>query len=251
MQPISVVIITKNAAHLLADTLQSVRTLTDQLLVCDTGSTDATIPIAKKNTAEVIEEKWRGHGLTKNIANEQAKYDWILQIDADEIVDAELLATLQKLDLSNPKTIYTVHRKNFFCGKLIRHGLWRKDEPVRLFNRNHAIWNEEEIHEKLVFEKDCKLQKLDGALLHKTVQSVAHYKQKMNDYAQKRGEQYFRSGKKGAWYKQHLSPVFHFIKNYFIQLGFLDGKEGLIIAATNFTYTRTKYKTLQRLLKQR
>ena len=86
MQPISVVIITKNAAHLLAATLQSVKQLTDNIIVCDTGSNDATIPIAKKNGAKVLEEKWRGHGLTKNIANEQADYDWILQIDADEIV---------------------------------------------------------------------------------------------------------------------------------------------------------------------
>ena len=88
MQPISVVIITKNAAHLLAPTLQSVKSLTDDIVVCDTGSNDATIPVAVKNGASVIEEKWRGHGLTKNIANEQAVYDWILQIDADEIVDA-------------------------------------------------------------------------------------------------------------------------------------------------------------------
>src|SRR5690349_7242978 len=120
MQPISVVIITKNAAHLLAPTLQSVKSLTDDIVVCDTGSNDATIPVAVKNGASVIEEKWRGHGLTKNIANEQAVYDWILQLDADEIVDAELLETLLNLDLSNEKEVFTVRRKNFFKDKLIR-----------------------------------------------------------------------------------------------------------------------------------
>ena len=250
MQPISVVIITKNAAHLLAATLQSVKQLTDSIIVCDTGSNDATIPIAKKNGAKVLEEKWRGHGLTKNIANEQADYDWILQIDADEIVDAELLDTLLHLNLSNDKVIYTVRRKNFFAEKLIRFGQWRNDEPLRLFNRNQALWNEDAIHEKLIYEEGCEMRKLKGALLHKTVQSAEQYKEKMLVYAQKSGEQYFRNGVKGASYKRIFSPILNFMHNYFLRLGMLDGREGLIIAATTAGYTKAKYKILQRLQKQ-
>lgn len=250
MQPISVVIITKNAAHLLAPTLQSVKQLTDDIIVCDTGSNDATIPIAKKNGAKVLEEKWRGHGLTKNIANEQADYDWILQIDADEIVDAQLLDTLLQLNLSDDKVIYTVRRKNFFAEKLIRFGQWRHDEPLRLFNRNQALWNEDVIHEKLIYEEGCEIKKLKGALLHKTVQSVEHYKEKMRLYAQKSAEQYFRTGVKGASYKRIFSPIINFLHNYFVRLGMFDGREGLIIALTTSGYTKAKYKILQRLQKQ-
>lgn len=250
MQPISVVIITKNAAHVLAATLQSVQQLTDNIIMCDTGSNDATIPIAKKNGAKVMEEKWRGHGLTKNIANEQADYDWILQIDADEIVDKLLLETLLNLDLSNDKIIYTVRRKNYFAEKLIRFGQWRHDEPLRLFNRNHAIWNEDAVHERLIYEDGCEIKKLRGSLLHKTVQSPEQYRAKMQIYAEKSGEQYFRNGVKGAWYKIMFSPVFNFLNNYFLRLGILDGREGFIIAATTASYTKTKYKTLQRLQRQ-
>ena len=249
MQPISVVIITKNAAHLLAPTLQSVKSLTDDIVVCDTGSNDATIPIATKNGANVIEEKWRGHGLTKNIANEQAVYDWILQLDADEIVDDELLQTLLNLDLSNEKQVFTIRRKNFFKDKLIRHGDWRKDEPFRLFNRNQAMWNEAFVHEKLICEDGCIVKRLNGNILHKTVQSVEQYEQKMTAYGIKTGEQYFKTGKKGVWYKRYFSPLFAFVNSYILKLGFLDGKEGLQIAAMTRRYTKLKYKTLISLRK--
>jgi glycosyltransferase involved in cell wall biosynthesis len=251
MQPISVVIITKNAAHLLAPTLQSVKSLTDDILVCDTGSSDATIPVAVKNGATVIEEKWRGHGLTKNIANEQAVYDWILQIDADEIVDNELLQTLMNLDLSNEKQVFTMRRKNFFKDKLISYGDWRRDEPFRLFNRNQALWNEDYVHEKLIYEDGCVVKKLNGHILHKTVQSTEQYEQKMKAYGIKSGEQYFKTGKRGVWYKRHLSPLYSFFNSYILKLGFLDGKEGLQIAAMTRRYTNLKYQTLYNLQKAR
>jgi glycosyltransferase involved in cell wall biosynthesis len=249
MQPISVVIITKNAAHLLAPTLQSVKTLTDDIVVCDTGSNDATIPVARKNGASVIEEKWRGHGLTKNIANEQSVYDWILQLDADEIVDDELLQTLLNLDLTNEKQVFTIPRKNFFKDKLIRFGDWRSDAPFRLFNRKYALWNEDYVHEKLIYEDDCVPKRLTGHILHKTVQSVEQYEQKMKSYGIKAGEQYFKAGRKGAWYKRYLSPMFSFFNSYILKLGFLDGKEGLQIARMTKSYTRTKYQTLISLQK--
>ncbi|MBP6687532.1 MAG: glycosyltransferase family 2 protein [Lacibacter sp.] len=249
MQPVSVVIITKNVAHLLAPTLQSVKSLTDDIVVCDTGSNDATIPVAVKNGAVVLEEKWRGHGLTKNIANEQAVYDWILQLDADEVVDEELLQSLLQLDLSNEKQVFTVRRKNFFKNKLIRFGDWRKDEPFRLFNRKQALWNEDYVHEKLMYEDGCVVKRLNGNILHKTVQSHEQYEQKMKSYGIKTGEQYFKAGKKGAWYKRHLSPMFAFLNSYILKFGFLDGKEGLQIAVMTRRYTRIKYQTLIRLQK--
>ena len=250
MQPISVVIIAKNAGHLLAATLQVVQSLTDNIIVCDTGSNDATIPIAKKYGAKILEEKWRGHGLTKNIANQQADYDWILQIDADEIPDTQLLDDLLKLTLTDEKVVYAVKRKNFFADKLIRFGQWRHDVPLRLFNRNQAIWNNDAVHEKLIYEEGCEIRRLNGALLHKTVQTAAQYKKKMMEYAHLSGEQYFHDGVKGAWYKKLVAPAISFVHNYIFRLGILDGREGFIIAATTARYTNLKYKTLQQLQRQ-
>lgn len=247
MQAVSVVIITRNEAHLLAQTLQSVKLLSDDIVVCDTGSSDATIPIALKNGAVVIEEDWVGYGQTKNMANERAVYDWILQLDADEAIDEELLQSILALDLKDEKQVFTVHRKNFFKEKHIRFGEWWKDEPFRLFNRNQAAWNGDPVHEKLIFEKDCVVKKLNGSILHKTLQSTEQYKAKIQTYAIASGEKYFRQGKKGAWYRKYLSPPISFIRNYIIKLGFLDGVEGFLLASMRAGYTRIKYNTLYRL----
>ncbi len=247
MQPVSVVIIARNEAHIIAQTLQAVKLLTDDIIVCDTGSNDATIPIAKKNGADVIEEEWRGYGATKNIANEHAVYDWILQLDADEVADEELIQSILALDLEDEKQIFTVHRKYFFKNKLIRFGEWRNENSIRLFNRKQAAWNADSIHEKLSFGKDCTVKKLKGAILHKTVQSAEQYEQKIKNYGIKSGEKYFQQGIKGAWYKQYLSPIVSFIKNYFFKFGFLDGREGFVIASLRAGYTRIKYKTLYQL----
>lgn len=247
MQPLSVVIIAKNEAHLIAQTLQSVKLLSDDIIVCDTGSSDATIPIAKKNGAVVIEEEWRGYGFTKNIANEHAVYDWILQLDADEMADEEFVQAVNALDLSDEKQIFTVHRKNFYKSRHVRFGEWWKDEPIRLFNRSQAAWNTDPVHEKLIFEKDCVVKKINGSILHKTLQSPEQYKQKLKGYAIKSGEKYFKQGKKGAWYKQRLSPIFSFVGNYIFKLGFLDGSAGFLLALMRAGYTQTKYKTLLHL----
>jgi glycosyltransferase involved in cell wall biosynthesis len=247
MQAVSVVIIAKNEAHLLAKTLQSVKLLSDDIIVCDTGSSDATIPIALKNGAVVIEEDWMGYGLTKNIANESAVYDWILQLDADEAVDEELLQSILALELNDEKQIFTVHRKNYFKEKYIHFGEWWNDEPYRLFNRNQAAWNGDPVHEKLIFEKDCVIKKLKGSIVHKTLQSTEQYKEKLKNYAIASGEKYFKQGKRGAWYKQYLSPVVSFMRNYFLRLGFLDGREGFLLASMLAGYTQIKYKTLYRL----
>ncbi len=247
MQPVSVVIIAKNEAHILAHTLRSIRPLTDDIVVCDTGSNDATIPIAKKNGATIIEEPWQGFGATKNIANEHAVYDWILQLDADEAIDEELIQSINALDLEDEKQVFMIRRKNFFKNKWIRFGEWGKDESIRLFNRNQAFWNTDPVHEKLVIEKDCVVKKLKGSILHKTLQSIQQYEKKMESYGKMSAEKYLKEGRKGAIYKQFAAPVFSFISNYFMKLGFLDGREGLILASMSSTYTRNKYKTLYKL----
>lgn len=250
MQAVSVVIIAKNEAHLLAQTLQSVKKITDDILVCDTGSSDATIPIARKNGATVIEEVWKGYGTTKNIANEHAVYDWILQLDADEEVDPELVQSILALDLKDEKIIYTVKRKNFFKQKWIRFGEWWNDEPIRLFNRNQAAWNDDVVHERLIYGKDCTTVRLKGAILHRTFQSTIQFKAKIKDYAIKSGEKYFAQGKSGAWYKQFFSPLLSFVKNFIFKLGFLDSPEGFKLASMRAGYTKIKYQTLRKLQRE-
>ncbi len=247
MIPISVVIIAKDEAHIISKTIQSVKSLTDDILVCDTGSIDATVPIAIKSGASVIELSWHGYGQSKNEANDHALYDWVLQLDADEVADEELIKELHKVNLKDPKQIFTVKRKNYFKTKRIRFGPWRNDNPIRLFNRTEAEWNTDVVHEKLIYPGSCIISNLKGSIHHYTIQSEQEFEERMTKYGIKSAEKYFKQGVRGAWYKQFLSPAFTFIKDFFFRFGFLDGIEGWIIAAINAKYTRIKYQTLYKL----
>ncbi len=250
MAKLSVVIITKNEERILPETLKAVQTITDDVLVCDTGSTDATIAVAIANGAKVIKEQWMGFGLTKNKANLKAKYDWILQLDADEIPDEQLQQTLKTLPLLNEKELYSVQFKNYLAEKWLQYGEWGTDAHIRLFNKKNVKWNDAPVHEELLYDKSFTVTKLQGFILHKTMQSKKQYAQKMKLYSERGGEKYFEQGKKGAWWKQYLSPILNFVKNYFFKLGFLDVAAGLTVAKMQAAYTYKKYATLNSLLKK-
>lgn len=227
--------------------LQSVAKLTDDILVCDTGSDDETVTVALAHGARIIHQNWEGFGITKNKANVQAKYDWIFQLDADEAADELLIQNLHQINWNNTAVIYKMKRISFFKGKCIRYGAWKNDEQIRLFHRSKSSWNHDLVHERLITEHDLKVQQVNGHILHKTLQSINQFREKMNYYAAQSAEQYFQQNKKGAWWKQYASPVFSFVRNYFVRLGFLDGKEGFAVAWLTAQYTHSKYAILQQL----
>ncbi len=250
MQPLSVVIIAKNEAHVIAQTLQSIQTLTDDILVCDTGSTDATIPVAKKNKASVIELNWGGYGATKNEANDRAAYDWILQLDADEVVDAELLQSLAELTLEDENTVYFAVLKNYYAGHYLRHGSWGNVRRIRLFNKQTAYWSTDEVHEQLIYDATVQKQYLKGFIHHYTYQSVEEHEQKIEDYTSLDAQKMYQRGIKPGFIKLYLAPKITFIKNYFFRLGFLDGYYGLIAARLSSKHSYLKYKKLKDLYRQ-
>ncbi|MFT3845874.1 MAG: glycosyltransferase family 2 protein [Lacibacter sp.] len=247
MQPISVVIIAKNEAHILPETLRSVKLLSDDLLVCDTGSTDATIPVALQNGARVLEEEWKGYGHTKNKVNAEAKYDWILQLDADEVVDETLVKTILNLKLDDEKEIFKIRFKNYLGNKWVRFGEWGREERLRLFNINNAMWSELSVNEKLVYDDSCHITLLNGFILHKTMLNKEEYEEKMIAYAQRNAEKDSKENKKFIWLRKFFSPSLSFFRSYILKLGFLDGLAGFVIASMTAKYTRAKYEILHQL----
>src|SRR5882757_10139254 len=161
---LSIVIITKNEAHIIDNTLQSLKELTDDIIIVDSGSTDATLDICRRYNARIIETEWMGYGATKNIGNAAAANNWILSLDADEAIYEQLKQTLLQLALQDERTVYKMRRKNFFCGKWIRFGEWSRDKNIRLFNRTQARWNNDAVHENLVFSKDIRTVFIKGSL---------------------------------------------------------------------------------------
>lgn len=250
MQPVSVVIVCKNEADIIGPTLQSLQGLTDDIIVYDNGSTDDTVEIAKRYTAQVAQGSWEGFGKTKRKANALAKYDWILSLDADEAIDEELKQSLLNFRPANEKVVGEIKFKNFFGEKWLRFGEWGGDKHIRLFNRKAVNWDDAPVHERLIKPGEATVQKINGYVLHKTVKSPGEYKRKMEQYAVLNATKYQQAGKKATWVKLNLSPVFTFINYYIFRLGFLDGRAGYTCARITAWYTALKYKKLKELNKQ-
>ncbi len=247
---LSVVIITKNEAHIIGTTLQSLQGLTDDIVMVDSGSTDETIAIGQQFNARVIETGWNGYGINKNVGIDAALHDWILNIDADEALDEKLKQSLLQLQLQDERVLYEMRFKNFFCGKWIRFGEWGFDKHIRLFNRKQVRWNAAAVHESLQLPADARVQLIPGHILHYTTQHEEEYAFKTIAYAKLNAEKYFQQGKKANLLKQLFSPLFSFIKYYIFKGGFLDGSYGWTIAFSTAKYTYLKYSFLRKMYHQ-
>ena len=247
MQRLSVVIVCKNGAKVIGETIKSFSGLTDDIVVYDNGSTDGTKEIVKQTNVKLFEGGWEGFGKTKNKANALAKYDWILSLDADEAIDEELKENLLKQDLADEKMVFEFKFKNFLGNKWLRFGEWGNDKHIRLFNRVTIKWNDADVHESLLLPKDTKVIHVAGYVLHKTAADFPEYKNKIEKYAALNAEKYFKQQKKSGYLRMVFSPIFSFIKNYFFKLGFLDGTTGYQCAKMNARYTFLKYKKLKEL----
>ncbi len=246
---LSVVIITRNEAHIIGTTLQSLQGITDDYIVVDSGSTDNTIAICKDFGANVIETNWDGYGQNKNKGISEAKYNWILNLDADEAIDETLKAAIQQLELLDENTVYNFKFKNFFCNKWIRYGEWSGDNHVRLFNREKVKWNTAAVHEELTLSSDTKLVTLPGNVLHFTTQHIDEYISKTLAYAKLNATKYHAQGKQANFFKLRVAPGLTFFQHYILRLGFLDGWEGYLIAKTTAWYTFLKYSFLKEMNK--
>jgi glycosyltransferase involved in cell wall biosynthesis len=249
MQKISVVIICKDEEDEIGRTLQSLAGLTDDIVVLDNGSTDNTKNIVRDLGARLVEESWEGFGKTKNKATRFAKYDWILNLDADESIDEVLKNSLLNLPLQNVDEAFEIKFKNFFGEIYLRFGEWGGDRHIRLFNRRRVTWNEAIVHEGLILPVGTRINKLRGFVLHYTVKNEAEFAGKMLKYGLLNAEKYAREGKKSSWANIYLTPLFSFLKYYVFKLGFLDGRTGFICAKMSSYYTHIKYARLSELNK--
>jgi len=245
MIPVSVVIITKNEAALIADCLKMACLISDDVVVIDNGSTDDTLKIARTFDCRVYHKSWDGYGANKNKGITLASYDWILSIDADEIADRQLVNSLRELTLTDPNVVYDIKFSSYFGAKLIKHGTWGRDHHRRLFNRTRVRWSETEVHETLLIPQNIRIKKLKGYLHHYSVQNITECNNKAVHYAKLSAVKYLNTGKRATFAKLHLSPAFSFMVSYVLRMGFLDGREGLNIALMMHKNTKLKYHYLK------
>jgi glycosyltransferase involved in cell wall biosynthesis len=245
MQPVSVIIITKNEAANVAACIQSARLLTSDVILIDTGSTDDTVAIARCEGARILEISWLGFGDARNRGASIALYDWILAIDADERVTPELVSSIQCCTLDTT-VIYGFRRQNYFIGHYVRFGEWGRDRVYRLYNRTRVQWDLEPVHEILVGSGTMRVL-IPGFVRHFPVQNAIQNTEKTNRYAALNAEKYFKNGKKASFTKRFLSPLFNFLKMYILFLGFLDGRAGFEIAWATTRYVWLKYHLLHQM----
>ncbi|MDB5232895.1 MAG: hypothetical protein JWN76_3700 [Chitinophagaceae bacterium] len=244
--PVSVVIITNNAARTIEKVLQSAKQLTDDIILVDSGSTDATLLLSQVYQPTIISTSWEGYGRNKNLGNRSAKYDWILSLDSDEVPDVQLINQIKKIDFSDSKKNYEIKILNYVGSKPVRFGEWKNDKVTRLFNKQITHWNDAPVHEQLVSSIPVTAIKLKGFIHHYTTPDIASFRLKQERYAGMMADKYFAAGKKAGFLKLFLSPLFSFIKNYIFLAGWMDGRTGLNIALANSYYTYNKYRLLKK-----
>lgn len=250
MVPVSVVIISKNEEEIITSCINAAKLISDDIIVIDSDSTDKTTAIANVSGCRVFHENWDGYGTNKNKGAACAKHDWILSIDADEIPDEELVRSLHDAALDDPTVVYDITFRSYFGHKAINFGSWGRDHHVRLFNRKLVKWSESPVHETLVLPRGTRIKKLAGRIHHYSVKDETDYQIKAQNYTSLCAGKYFFEGKKPTAIKLYIAPLFHFVKNYIVFLGFMDGREGLVIANTIAKHTRLKYRLLQQMTKR-
>ncbi len=245
-QPLSVAIITLNAASQLEECLKSAR-FADEIVVVDSGSTDGTQALAERYGARVIAQDWLGFGPQKQFAVEAARHDWVLCLDADERVTPELQASIESALVRPGNGAYRFARCNRFLGRYLKHGEGYPDWSLRLFDRQQARWSSDAVHEKVV--TDSAIGTLKGDLLHDSAETLAAYLSKQNRYTSLAAEMALHAGKRASFGRLAFSPVVRFIKFYLIRQGFRDGLPGLIHIAIGCMNSFLKYaKMLEKQL---
>jgi len=244
--PLSAVLITRNAAAVLAPCLESLA-FADEIVVVDSGSSDGTAEIAGRYGARLVQKEWLGFGRQKQYAVDQARHDWVLCLDADETVSPRLAASIQAALAAPVSPVYRMPRRNRFLGRWLSHGEGYPDWSPRLFNRMNARWSDDLVHEKVLYAVTPGT--LQGDLMHDSSDDLTAYLERQNRYTTLAARQAYELGRSAGFFHILMSPVVRFLKFYVLRLGFLDGMPGLLHISIGCINSYLKYAKLIELRK--
>lgn len=254
MSKISGVIIAYNEEQYIERCLRSIQPVVDEIVVVDSYSTDNTIKLCEKYNARVIQKEFEGFTDQKNFANDQAQFDYVLSLDADEALSEKLQQEILKLKpYIDKKEGYSFNILNNYCGQWIKHSNWYPGTKTRLFNRKKARWySPTNLHETIKLNNPNSLQKLSGDLLHWAYDSYSEHHNKNDRYTSLAAYNYVKNnGKRIPYFKIVINPFWKFFKNYFIKKGFLDGFQGFVICSMAGYSTFLKYIKIIELQKNK
>jgi glycosyltransferase involved in cell wall biosynthesis len=235
---LSAIVIAKNEAANIAECLDGLA-FCDERIVVDSGSTDDTVRIAEGKGARVISHRWQGFGPQKNFALMLAGGDWVLSIDADERVSAALAQQIRDAIATNRAIAYRFPRQSYFCGRRMRHSGWSPDYVLRLFRRGHARFSDDLVHERVICEGS--VARLSQPLIHYPVLRLEDALSRMDRYSTAGAEMLVESGRRVSFMTGIVRGLWTFIRSYFLRAGFLDGREGFLLAVANAEGTYYRY----------
>lgn len=244
MSGLSVIIITKNEALNIRECIESVK-WADEIIVVDSGSTDDTVAICRELTPHVYLHDWPGFGIQKNRALDYASREWVLSLDADERVTPELRAEIESTMRDGKAQGYEVPRLSSFCGRFMHHSGWYPDYVLRLFRRGSARFSDNLVHERLMIAS--KTERLQGLLLHYAFENLEEVLHKTNQYSSAGAQMQHQRGRQSSLSGAVLRGLWSFVRTYVMRAGFLDGREGFMLAFSNAEGTYYRYVKLMLL----
>ena len=247
---LSVILIAMTEEASIARTLRSVA-FADEIVVVDSGSSDRTVEIARELGAKVtVTDDWPGFGPQKNRALDLATGDWVLSLDADEWLTAESAEEIRRAVGEGAAGVaaFRLPRRSSFCGRFMRHSGWWPDYVVRLFRRGSARFSDDTVHEHVIVEGNTGT--LREPIMHETFVDLDDMLGKMNSYSTLAAKRLRQDGKSAGLAQAVLRALWAFIRTYFLRAGFLDGREGFMLAVATAEGTYYRYAKLLLLRKR-
>lgn len=242
---LSVIVITHNEAHAIRVCLESVE-WADEIIVVDSGSTDDTVAICREFTTHVYSHDWPGFGPQKNRALDYATGEWVMSLDADERLSPALRDEIQAaMAAPGTNSAFKMPRFSSFCGRFMRHAGWWPDYVTRLFRRGSAHFSDDLVHERLLVTGTIDVLKFP--LLHDTYRDLEEVLDKVNSYSTAGARMLHQKHRKAGLSTAVAHGLWAFVRTYFLRRGFLDGREGFMLAVSNAEATYYRYIKLMLL----
>ncbi|MEZ5489318.1 MAG: glycosyltransferase family 2 protein [Gammaproteobacteria bacterium] len=232
-QPLSVFIICQDEERIIDSCLQQAAKIADEIIIVDSGSTDSTLAIARRYTDRVYHQDWLGYGRQKNCALARCSNEWVLSLDADEVMSDALVEEIRHLNLQAPA--YRIARKLFLGDKFIRWGGYYPDYQLRLFKKSLGRFSNAMVHESVKLSCTDKCPKLTHPLNHYSYRDVTEMKVAFREFAA-------LSDRKPDLSRAVLNFIYTFLNKYFLRFGFMHGLLGFRLALNHAEYSYLKYR---------
>ena len=250
MISISAVIITYNEERNIVGCLESLEGIADEIVIIDSNSTDNTEKLCAPFNVRFIQHDFEGFMQQKTWAVAQAKYDYILSLDADEQLSDELKTSVLLAKNNWISDGYSFNRLTNYIGKWIRHCGWYPDTKLRLWDRRKGNWSGINLHESVKMQENTVIQKLKGDLLHYSYFSIRQHLDQINKFTDIAANEGIIKRKKSSLFIAVFKSIWKFKRDYIFKLGFLDGYYGFVVCALSAYAVFVKYLKMNELKKE-